>query len=371
MRVGTASADPGETANGWLDLTKLPTGPTERAPVLLANGEREGPTLWVTAAVHGDEATGLAAAQDAFDDRLAERLAGGLVVLPILNPAGLRRTARTSYYHDDDPNRYFPDPDAEQYRPPRVQEVVDERLFEAITGADEAPVADATADALLDLHTAQVGSMPFVIRDRALYGDRRDESEAEALSEELGALADSLGLPVVVEYTGEEYTGEGLHRTATGAVFNEAGIPALTVELGRHTVVDESARARGVAACYRALDHLGALDAVPEWCPDVEPLAPPVDFRVKRAVHPHTDVAGIVRHRVEAGAVVEPGTVVADVVSPHGTVEERVESDHDGFVLAREEGVAAYENDPVAHLAVRDDGDLIAPRDGDSTHGAS
>lgn len=365
MRVGTANADAGEYATGWLDATELPTGGTERLPVVIANGEATGPTLWLTATVHGDEATGLAAAQDAVDDRLLDELAGAVVCLPTCNPAGLRRNARTSYYHDDDPNRYFPDPEAEQYRPPRVQEVIDRRLYDAITGATDAPVADARADALLDLHTAQVGSVPFVIRDRVLFGERRERSTADALAERLDALAGALSLPVVTEYPGEEYTGESLQRSTAGAVLNDAGIPALTVELGTHSVVDDCQRARGVSACHRALVHLGALEVLPDWSPAVESLESPVDYPVRRAVHPHTESAGIVRHRVQPGAVLEAGDPVADVVTPHGEHVSTVETDHDGFVLAHDEGVAAYENDPVTHLAVRDDAELIAPRNGD------
>ncbi|WP_276272631.1 succinylglutamate desuccinylase/aspartoacylase family protein [Haloarcula litorea] len=363
MRVGTATTDPGETATGWLDVTTLPTGGRERLPVLLAEGTGDGPTLWVTAGVHGDELTGVAAAQDLLDDRLPDRLAGDLVVVPTVNPAGLRRTSRESYYHGDDPNRYFPDPDADQYRPPRVQQRIDEALFDAVTGDEDAPVTDAAADALLDLHTAHVGSLPFVIRDRTLYGDRRDEAAAEALRDDLAALADALGLPVVTEYTDPEYTGEGLHRSLTGAVTNEAGVPALTVELGTHSVVDETERARGVAAVYRALVNLGALDTLPGWVPDTEPITSGVDYRLRRAVHPHTDTAGLVRHRVAVGDVLTEGDPVADVVSPHGEVRATVATDHDGVVLGRGEGMAVYENDPLASLAVRDEAPLVVPRE--------
>src|SRR6056297_1610373 len=170
MHVGTAKSAPGELVTGWFEVTDLPTGSPERLPVLIADGERDGPTLWITAAIHGDEVTAMAAAQDVMSETIELSIAGTVVCLPNLNPAGLRRTTRTSYYDDEDPNRYFPDPDAESSRPPSVQQLVDERIYEAF--------ADS-ADALVDLHTAHVGSMPFLIRDRVLYG----ESEAQRASE--------------------------------------------------------------------------------------------------------------------------------------------------------------------------------------------
>lgn len=356
MDVGTATAEAGKLTRGHLAVTDLPTGTSEELPVIIAAGEEPGPTLWITGTIHGDEVTGLAVAQDVMHEALPSQLEGTVVCLPTLNPAGLRRTTRHSYYHDEDPNRYFPDPttDDERTRPPRVQELIDNRLYEAF----------ADADALLDLHTAQIASEPFVIRDRVLFGEVRSESEAETLSRTIGELAASIGLPVLREYQIDEYTDQNLQRSTAGAALNNAGIPALTLELGTHGIVDERMRAAGVAGCYRAMVELDILEELPPFAPAVSPLESPVEFPVRRAVHPHTETAGIVRHRVEPGDVLEAGDPVADIVTPTGEHKATVETDHDGYVVAHYEGVAAYENDPVTSLAVRDGGDLVGPRDG-------
>ncbi len=198
MDVGTASTTPGELSTGHLTVTELPTGVEERLPVCIAQGEDDGPTLWVTASIHGDELTGMAVAQDLLTESLPEELSGTLVCLPNLNPAGLRRNARTSYYGDDDPNRYFPDgehdPD-ERVRPPEVQERINRRLYEEIA---------ESADAAVNLHTAGIGSRPFLIRGRVPYGDRRTEAEAREIADELDVfnLAFSLGgVESLVEHT--------------------------------------------------------------------------------------------------------------------------------------------------------------------------
>ena len=352
MQICTATAKPGQLTTGYLDVTYLPTGTPERLPVVIAQGSGDGPTVWITAGIHGNEATGIAVAQDVMAESLAKRLRGTVVCLPVLNPAGLRRNRRTSYYHDDDPNRYFPDPDTESTRPPKLQEVIDERIFEAF--------ADS-ADALIDLHTAWHGSIPFVIRDRVLYGIERDESEAHQLADELNRLVEAFGLPVVNEYGAAEYTEQNLQRSTAGAALNNAGIPAFTVELGGHGVVEEAPREAGVVGVYNVLRELDVLDGEPE--PSDSALAAPVDFPVKRAVHPHAKEAGIVRHLVDAGNVVEEGDPIADIVTPHGKAKSTLRSDHDGYVLGRSGGLAAYENDAVCSLAVRDEEDLVVPRE--------
>ncbi|QCJ46329.1 MULTISPECIES: succinylglutamate desuccinylase/aspartoacylase family protein [Haloprofundus] len=356
MNVGTAEARPGELTRGWLNATGLPTGGDERLPVVVARGERDGPTLWLTGGVHGDEATGVAVAQDAMREELPELLSGTVVCVPLVNPAGLRRNARTSYYADDDPNRYFPDPEGDSTRPPKTQERIDRRLYETLVDS---------ADALVDLHTAQVGSMPFSIRDRVLYGERRTEEEAESLADELAALVDAFGLPVLTEYPAAEYLDQGLHRSTAGAALNAAGIPSFTPELGGHSVVEEDLRAAGVAGVYGVLRELGMIDELPAGVDEPGTGVPsaPVEFPVRRAVHPRTETAGVVRHRVDAGDVVSAGDVVADIVTPHGERVDTVESEHDGYVIGRYEGLAAYEGDAVASMAVRDDDELVVPRD--------
>ena len=71
MKIGTVTSKPGSVRSGWLEVAKLPTGSAERLPVLVAEGEEPGPTLWVTGAIHGDEVTGIAAAQDVMTEELA------------------------------------------------------------------------------------------------------------------------------------------------------------------------------------------------------------------------------------------------------------------------------------------------------------
>ncbi|WP_254535546.1 succinylglutamate desuccinylase/aspartoacylase family protein [Halomarina litorea] len=361
VEFGTASASPGERARGYWDATTLPTGTPERLPVVVVNGSEAGPTAWLTAGVHGDEVTGVAAAQDACAALDPDSLVGCVVCLPCVNPAGLRQTERTSYYHGDDPNRHFPDPASDSSRPPRVQERIAWRLYEAFVGKGEAP----RADLLVDLHTAQVGSMPFTIRDRVLYGSQRDEEAAHALADDLERLADAITLPVVTEFEAVEYTERNLQRSLAGSALNAAGIPACTVELGSRSVVEEGNRAAGVAGVCRALVAFEMLESVPEKvetaAPDVEA---PVDYPVRRYVGPHAETVGIARHRVAAGDVVESGTVVADVVAPTGEHRASVTVDREGYVLARQGGVAVYENDPLASLAVRDEGELVVSRSG-------
>jgi predicted deacylase len=368
MQVGTARADPGERSRGWLEVADLPTGGTERLPVTIVRGEREGSTVWVTASIHGDEVTPLAVAQDFLRSLSPDALRGALVCLPVLNPAGLRATSRRSPYHHDDPNRYFPAFDREgtpesetRSRPPRTQELIDRQVYDAIADA-----ADSTA-ALLDLHTAGIGSLPYTIRDQVCFGEERDREAAEELNDSLDTLTEALGLPVVGEFPAPEYFERNLHRTLSGSALNTLGVPAVTVELGGHTVIDEAIRERALGGLTRVLAAFDVLETTPaelETTGSAETPAPPVPYPLKRHDGPRVSHAGIVRHRVSAGDAIEAGDPIATVLTPHGERKELLESEHDGCVLARKPGVTVHANDAICSLAIASEGDRVVPRNG-------
>lgn len=357
MELGTATAGRGERATGWLSVTSLPTGGEERLPVAIVEGESDGPTLWVTASIHGDEITGLAAAQDLLDEVEAAELAGTLVCLPNLNPAGLRRNERTSYYGNDDPNRYFPDGehgDDERVRPPETQERIDRQIYDRITDS---------ADAVVCLHTAGIRSRPFTIRGRVPYGTERDQSRAEEIAATLDDLVTAFGVPVVNQYEQAAYDDRGLNRSLAGALRDLAGIPAFTPELGSHSVVEDEHRRAAVTGMQNVLRTMEMLPGDPR--PNEAAPPDPVDFPVRRHRGPHVEAAGVVRYAVEAGDTVQPGTEIAEITTPHGGVEATVEASNEGYVLGRSEGGVVYEGQSLCSLAVRDEGDLVVRTDGE------
>lgn len=237
MNVGTVSCPPGEFETGRLSVTRLPTGGTEDLPVMIARGVEAGPTLWIVGAVHGDEVTGLAVAQDVLTEDLVERLRGTVVCLPIANPSGFRHGTRTSAYHGDDPNRYFAPEPTVASRPPRVQEAINARILEHVA---------ESADALVSLHASWIDSVPYVIRPRVTYGPNRSEREAERLADTLTALTGAFGLPVVNQFDRSATLDRSLHRTLAGVAVSELGIPAFTPELGGRFVVEEESRRAGL-----------------------------------------------------------------------------------------------------------------------------
>lgn len=346
MAVGTAEAAPRETASGNRTVTGLPVGGSEDLPVTVINGVDPGPTVWVTGTIHGDEPTGMAVTHEVAERIDADELAGAVVCLPIMNPAGFRSNDRTSYYHDDDPNRYFGREDTDSETPPRVQQVICERIYDDIR---------ATADALVSLHTSWVATHPYTIQPRVSYGENRSESDAAGLRDQLVELTEAFGMPVVNQYPPGETVARSLQHSLSGAAVAD-GIPAFTPELGGRLVVDRDIAAAAVNGVWNVFHVLGMVAQPADRHPEFEFDS---DGQLRRFDGPHTDVAGIVRYRVAEGDFVEAGDVVAEIVDPLGEVKAEVPASHNGYVLSRRERAAVYENDVLLDMAVPDDAPLL------------
>ena len=365
MHVGTCEAKPGRMSYGWLEVFSHFDGTPERLPVVIACGRQDGPCLWVTGNIHGDEYVGLLAAQNGVTQALAKRLGdlrGTVVAIPSLNPAGLRVGRRQPYYDPaTDPNRTFPDADAkandaepDDDDDPTPYTAVSEQFFSALR---------ETASYLIDLHAMDIQATPFTIRDHVLYRGEEQRAQAEHLSRQLDGLAQAFGIPVVNEYAAKKYLKQKLHRSTAGAALHVAGIPSITPELGMGGDVEPLALRAGVAGIHNALVWAQMLPDDPiaiDWIPQ-----PDLGYPVRREPHPRAPLAGIVQKRVRPGEIVRAGDVVAELRDiwgrPLGADRGQLRAEKDGWVLSLRSGVGVYPHQAVMDLAVRDDDPLVEP----------
>ena len=82
---------PGSSRRLAWSATELFEGVPVSTPVLAVNGTRPGPTLCLTAAVHGDELNGIEMVRRVLHDIDPDKLSGAVIGVPIVNglPAGL------------------------------------------------------------------------------------------------------------------------------------------------------------------------------------------------------------------------------------------------------------------------------------------
>src|SRR3990172_8850426 len=88
VQVGTATANKGERAFGRIKVGELSNRMEVFIPVMIVNGQKDGPTLWMNGAVHGDELNGLFAMRQVVMDINPVDLKGTIVCTPISNSMG-------------------------------------------------------------------------------------------------------------------------------------------------------------------------------------------------------------------------------------------------------------------------------------------
>lgn len=352
LTVGSCRATPGQLSYGLFDGPDLPTGGSDSLAVIIAQGNEDGPVFWLSANIHGNEVCGIPVIHRLLTPELCRELRGTIVAMPTLNPAGLRTHRRHPYYDDRDPNRTFPGQrrDTGESREPTVYERLTARLLEAIR---------ETASYYVDLHTASVQSVPFSIRDRVLYRKESEKAAAIALSERLDEMAAAFGFPVVMEYRVGAYVAKELHRSTTGAALQELRLPAFTVELGPHTIVDERNVRAAVIGLRNLLRWAGLLPGEREPMPMLP--RPKTTQRLRREDGPYPPAAGILDYRVQPGDTLPAGAVMAELRDlwgrPIGDGVVRVQAE--SWVIGLEDSILAYPGAAIAHVAVVEDSPVV------------
>jgi hypothetical protein len=79
LTIGSATVAPGARARAQLDLVELADGARVKLPVVLINGARPGPRLYLGAAIHGDEVNGVAILSEALADLRSRAASSGVL----------------------------------------------------------------------------------------------------------------------------------------------------------------------------------------------------------------------------------------------------------------------------------------------------
>lgn len=300
---------PGQAAELRLGVSEFYTAEPLVIPVTVVRGLRPGPTLFLTAAVHGDELNGVAIIRDLLIDQDFTDLAGTLIAVPVVNVPGFLHQTRT-LPDNRDLNRSFPG-NAEGSFTARVAH----RIFQDVV---------RRSDFGLDLHTAG--------GDRANYPHvRADLSDPRA-----AALATAFGTPVVIHGPGPQ---GALRRVAA-----TAGVPTIVYEAGSSRVFERRFIDVGLNGVMNVLRHLGMLDGGP-------PAPPPLRLEVRKSTWLRASVGGILDLKVTLGEAVGRDQVISVNTNPFGRERSQLASPAGGIVIGLTRSPLVHPGDAICHLA--------------------
>jgi len=293
-----------------------------RIPVMVLDSKAQGPVVWLTGCIHGDEPGGAAIIQDVFKELRTTGLECGAVhALPLINSTGFENVSRFINSEREDLNRCFPG----QAKGTAGQRIA-RRIFDLITETEPALV--------IDLHNDWIQSVPYVVLEP------RSSFSSRGLRERTVALAAESDLLIVQEPESAE------SETLAGALIS-AGVPAFTLEAGGACGIVE---ANVLAGKVAVLGVLRKMKMVMEN-PAIE-AEPSKAIRVlEYSNQPLCTSSGIIRFSVEPGEAIVAGQEVGRVFSAFGALEERLRAARSGYVLGVSDHARALPGSEVIAVA--------------------
>lgn len=105
LEIGTICAEAGEKKTGWLEIE----GGGQKLPLTLICGAKEGPTLLISAGIHGAEYIGVQALSELSRELDPRELKGNVICIHVANPSAFRDYVRFFVPEDGkNLNRVFP-----------------------------------------------------------------------------------------------------------------------------------------------------------------------------------------------------------------------------------------------------------------------
>jgi len=309
--IGGIAVEAGSRQTIHLPVVDLYTRTPLHLPVIVHRGSRPGPTLFISAAMHGDEINGVEIIRRVLKLLNVQVLSGTVLAVPVVNVLAFMHQSR--YLPDRrDLNRSFPGSETGSLAA-RLAHLF---LKEVVGNSDYG----------IDLHTGAIHrpNLPQI---------RADLSNPDNLR-----LAKVFGAPLFLD----SKPTDGTLRAYTTA----ANKPVILYEACEALRFDETAIRIGVQGIINVLTELAMLppseDPAP---PGVTPVLAKSDLWVR------APVSGILRAQAGLGDAVKKGQVLGVIGDPFGEQETAVTSTASGIVIGRVMLPLIYEGEAVFHIA--------------------
>jgi predicted deacylase len=287
---------------------------SDHTPVTMSahviHGKADGPTVFVSAGVHGDEVIGIEIVRRLLKSAAIRGLRGTLIVVPIVNSFGFINKSR--YLPDRrDLNRSFPGSEGGSLAARLANLFLTEIVSRAEIG--------------IDLHSAAI--------HRFNYPQVRVSPKDAKMRE----LADAFGAPIIME--------SPIRHGSLRQAAKDHGTSVLLYEAGEGLRFDEVSVRVGQVGILRVLKSVGMISgrgvasatARTQFCPSSKWLRAPM--------------GGLFRGLKAGGDAVRRGEMLGMVSDPFGEHESEIVAPFDGIIVGRAVMPIVNEGDAVFHLA--------------------
>lgn len=310
FEIGDTKITPGQRGEAAIPISDFSAGMQANLDVKVFHGKRTGPTIFVSAAIHGDEIIGTEIIRRTMKKLNPSRMSGTVIFVPVVNMFGFITHSR--YLPDRrDLNRSFP-------------------------GTERGSLASLIAN-IFTTEVINRCSLGIDIHSAALHRYNLPQIRIASGKAELRELAMEFGAPVVIE--------ADLRPGSLRAFAADAGVDMLLMEAGEALRFDEYSVLSGVNGILRVLRKLGIIQT--------KRLGKRggVSAQATKTTWVRSSKGGICRLAAPSGTKVHKDGVVAYISDIMGEGEEAILSPVDGIVIGHSNLPVVNQGDALLHIA--------------------
>ncbi|MGH1361469.1 MAG: succinylglutamate desuccinylase/aspartoacylase family protein [Burkholderiaceae bacterium] len=308
--LGGVAVKPGSRQTIEIPVSVMPDHTPTKISVEVIHGKEPGPTVFVSAAIHGDEIIGVEIVRRLLASSKLKRLKGTLLAVPIVNSLGFINHSR--YLPDRrDLNRSFP-------------------------GSERGSLAGRLADIFLQ-DIVRVCDVGIDLHSAAIHRTNLPQIRMAPNNARLRELATAFAAPVTLTSP----LREGSLRQAARSL----GVDMLLFEAGEALRFDEKAIRVGVTGTLRVLSHLGMVHNKGLTRPRISQIRSTSSYWVRAGA------GGLLRSYKTIGDTVEKGTILGAIGDPFGEIEVPVNATEPGLIIGRSNLPLVNEGDGLFHIA--------------------
>ncbi len=305
------------TTHYWLEMGTNTYDLPMLVPIILIQGNESGPTLGLTAAIHGNELNGIAIIHRLAESIDPKLLKGRIIGIPGLNSVSVQSDER-NFIDQEDLNRIFPGKKNGNSSNQYVYKIT-ERVLPAF-------------DIHIDFHTASFG------RINSMY------ARADLSNDTLKILA-KLQQPDIILNGKEASVGSTSARTMR-AESTLKGTPTITVEYGNPQVYQEDMIQRGYNGIMNTLSWFQMYGTI-----DFKKFEDKATY-CKKSYWIYMEEGGFLEVMVDLNQKLAKGQKIALVRNAFGEIIKEYVAPEDGIVIGKSTNPANMDGGRIIHLGI-------------------
>ncbi|WP_267740273.1 succinylglutamate desuccinylase/aspartoacylase family protein [Myroides injenensis] len=311
MKILDETILPGETKTLNLEIARLHTATKLKIPVIVSRALEDGPTVLLSAGLHGDELNGVDIVRQIVHKKINVPKKGTIICIPVINIFGFINKTR-EFPDGRDMNRVFP-------------------------GSANGSLAGRFAFHLLKYIIPHVDyAIDFHAGGQSRFNAPQIRIAPD--NKELEDLATIFHPPFLL------YSSQisGSFRNAC----SKRGVKMLLFEGGKSMDINNEVSTMGVEGTKRFLASFDMLR--PQF--DVVPADQEMII-IKSSVWVRAKKSGLLHDQIKIGSYVKKGEKIAEISDPYGSENSIMKAPNDGYIINVNDAPITYQGDAIFHIS--------------------